>query len=409
MRKHQRYLPVRDAAGKLLPHFVAVANGDCDRAAVRAGNEAVLRARYEDAAFFWRPDLQTKPEIFRGALDKLAFEEKLGSMAQRADRIAAIAVALGRTVPEADPQTLSRAAELAKFDLATHMVVELTSLAGTMAREYARRSGESAAVAQALFEMELPRSAGDAMPGSVPGAVLALADRLDLLVGLFVVGANPTGSSDPFGLRRAAVGVVSLLRTMRELRPVTLDIGLAAAGEALLAQGIEVPAAKLGEAREFVVRRYEQQLLDAGTEHDLIAAVLPLAVAPAAADATLAELAGLIERDEFTELVGAIQRVQRIVPAGTPSQYDASRLTEQAELALHEAFVKIKGDNQDLATFAAVAGQLVVPIATFFDAVLVMADDPQLRAARLGLLAAIKEWAGSVLDWQAISLGARRD
>jgi glycyl-tRNA synthetase len=202
MRKHQRYLPVRDADGHLLPHFVAVANGDCDHDAVRAGNEAVLRARYEDAAFFWRADLQTKPEIFRDALSQLAFEEQLGSVAQRADRIAAIATGLTVALSEADRRTLLRAAELAKFDLATHMVVELTSLAGTMAREYARRAGESEAVAQALFDMELPRSAGDAMPASGPGAVLALADRLDLLLGLFVVGANPTGSSDPFGLRR---------------------------------------------------------------------------------------------------------------------------------------------------------------------------------------------------------------
>jgi glycyl-tRNA synthetase len=177
----------------------------------------------------------------------------------------------------------------------------------------------------------------------------------------------------------------------------------------LRGQGIEVPAAKLAEAREFVVRRYEQQLLDAGAEHDLIAAVLPLAGAPAAADAALAELAGQIERDGFLELVGAIQRVQRIVPAGTSSEYDAGRLVEPAELALHEVFVKVRGEDQDLATFTAVAGQLVAPVAAFFDAVLVMADDPQLRAARLGLLAAIKEWAASVLDWQAISLGARRD
>jgi glycyl-tRNA synthetase len=277
-----------------------------------------------------------------------------------------------------------------------------------MAREYARQAGESAAVAQALFEMELPRSAGDTMPASVPGAVLALADRLDLLLGLFVVGANPTGSSDPFGLRRAALGVVSLLRTVPELRAVTLDVGLAAAAEALRGQGIDAQAAKLAEAREFVVRRYEQQLLDAGTEHDLIAAVLPLATAPATADETLAELAGQIERDEFVELVAAIQRVQRIVPAGTSADYDATRLTEPAELALHEAFATVDGDATDLATFAAEAARLVAPVTAFFDSVLVMAEDPLVKAARLGLLAAIGAWAAPVLDWSAISLGALR-
>jgi glycyl-tRNA synthetase len=202
--------------------------------------------------------------------------------------------------------------------------------------------------------------------------------------------------------------VVSLLRTVPRLRAVTLDAGLAAAAEALRGQGIDAPAAKLAEAREFVVRRYEQQLLDAGAEHDLIAAVLPLAIAPAAADETLAELTGQIERAEFVELVAAIQRVQRIVPAATSSDYDATRLTEPAELALYEAFATARGSTPDLATFAAVAGPLVAPIAAFFDAVLVMADDPELRAARLGLLAAIQQWAGPVLDWSAISLGARR-
>ncbi|MGH3929189.1 MAG: glycine--tRNA ligase, partial [Pseudonocardiaceae bacterium] len=420
MRKHQRYLPVRDANGALTPHFITVANGSCDPDVVRAGNEAVLRARYEDAAFFWRADLQTKPEVLKSGLDKLAFEERLGSMADRADRIAGIARALAGTDGSASPlvalasdqrETVSRAAQLAKFDLASQMVIELTSLAGTMAREYARRAGESEAVAQALFEMELPRSAGDALPQSPPGALLAVADRLDLLVGLFAIGANPTGSSDPFGLRRAALGVVSILRAVPALRSVTLTVGLGAAAELFRNQGVDVPDTVLAEAHEFVVRRYEQQLLDSGHDHRFVSAVLPLADAPAVAEETLTELGRRAPSEEFAELVAALQRVRRILPAQTPADYNPATLTEPAEAALLDAFGKVSdalNTSPSLDDFADTANVLVGPINSFFDEILVMADDPEIRAARLGLLAAIRDLAADVLDWQALGTALAR-
>jgi len=404
MRKHQRYLPVRTADGALLPHFVAVANGDCDHDAVRAGNEAVLRARYEDASFFWRADLKVAPETMKAGLSRLAFEERLGSMADRAGRIAAVAGTLGAELSTADRSTLSRAAALAKFDLASQMVIELTSLAGVMAREYAARSGEPRAVAEALFDMERPRSSGDTPPATVPGAVLALADRFDMLVGLFAVGAAPTGSSDPFGLRRAAAGVISILRAHPTLSAITLPRGLEAAAEHVRAQGIEVPAKILGEVAEFMVRRYEQQLLDAGHDHRHVAAVLPLATAPAAAEATLREIEQRVGDREFGDLVAALQRVRRIVPADAPASYDEKLLTEPAEVALHEALTKTSAalTTTTLAAFVLAASELTAPINTFFDDILVMAEDPAVRAARLGLLATIRDLAAPVLDWQAL-------
>nr|WP_199235027.1 glycine--tRNA ligase [Kribbella sp. VKM Ac-2568] len=404
MRKHQRYLPVRDADGKLLPHFVAVANGSVDEATVRNGNEGVLRARYEDAAFFWRADLQSTPEAMKQGLEKLAFEERLGSMAQRAGRIAKVAEALAeKTGLEGDDLTaLRRAAELAKFDLGSQMVVELTSLAGTMAREYARRAGESEAVAQALFDMELPRAAGDPVPSTTPGAILALADRFDLLAGLFAVGAKPTGSSDPFALRRAAAGVVAILREHPELRAITLSTGLAAAAEQIGAQGIEVSESALADVADFTVRRYEQQLIDRGDDHLQVAAVLSLAEAPAAADETLAELQRQVENESFAELVAVLQRVRRIVPADVTAQYDPSKLTEPAELVLHEAVQKVGTAPTALGEFVTAAEVLVEPITTFFEEILVMAEDPEVRAARLGLLATIRDLAAPVLDWQAL-------
>jgi glycyl-tRNA synthetase len=409
MRKHQRYLPVRDAAGRLLPHFVAVANGPCDHDVVRAGNEAVLRARYDDAAFFWRADLQTAPEAMRQRLDKLAFERRLGSMADRADRIGGIARALAPdlvALGEDDQRTLERAAQLAKFDLASQMVIELTSLAGVMAGEYAARSGEPAPVARALSDLELPRSAGGPLPTTLPGAILALADRLDLLAGLFAVGANPTGSSDPFGLRRAALGATAILRAWLALAPVTLSAGLAAAAARLRGQGVDVPEAAMAQAREFIVRRLEQQLLDAGADHRHVAAVLPLADAPAMADQTLAELAKLADRREFADLAAALQRVRRIVPPGTAADDRPELLTEPAEAGLHRALEAVRAalgpGRPSLGEFAEKAAPLAAPINAFFDDILVMTDDPGLREARLGLLAAIADLAAPVLDWAAL-------
>jgi glycyl-tRNA synthetase len=404
MRKHQRYLPVRTPQGALLPHFVAVANGACDHDAVRAGNEAVLRARYEDASFFWRADLKVAPETMKAGLSRLAFEEKLGSMADRAARIAAVAGILGDVLSTQDRMTLERAAALAKFDLASQMVIELTSLAGVMAREYAARSGEPRAVAEALFDMERPRSSNDTPPVTVPGAVLALADRFDMLVGLFAVGAAPTGSSDPFGLRRAAAGVLSILRAHPALSAVTLTRGLSVAADQVRAQGIEVPEKTLAEVADFVARRYEQQLLDAGHDHRHVAAVLPLADAPAAAESTLREIEQRVGDRVFAELVAALQRVRRIVPAGTEASYDPARLTEPAEEALHQSLVKTKDAlrNTSLASFVLAATPLSAPINKFFDDILVMAEDKDLRAARLGLLATIRDLAAPVLDWQAL-------
>ncbi|TDE13592.1 glycine--tRNA ligase [Jiangella asiatica] len=405
MRKHQRYLPVRAADGTLLPYFVAVANGACEADVVRAGNEAVLRARYEDAAFFWRADLQVPLEQFKAGLSKLTFEEKLGSMAERAARIETIAADLAKGVElsSADFSALERAAALAKFDLASQMVVELSSLAGVMAREYAVRAGESPEVGQALFDMELPRHTSDALPSSLAGAVLALADRFDLLMAMFALGAKPTGSSDPFGLRRAALGVVRILRDAPALSSVTVDGGLAVAADRLRAQGIEVGDDAVAAAREFVVARLAQQLRDEEVPADFVSAVLPGADAPGQAVATLSALRSRSGDDGFRSLVAALQRIARIVPADTAASFDAALLTEPAEQRLVAA-VSALGDwsGRPVDEFAEAAGALVEPVNAFFDDILVMADDPAVRAARLGLLATISAHSPRSVDWAAL-------
>jgi len=405
MKKHQRYLPVRATDGSLLPHFVAFANGERDHDLVRAGNEAVLRSRYEDANFFWEKDLQVQPERMKAGLAKLTFEERLGSMAERADRIRAIAIELADRLPLADDEraTLRRAAVLAKFDLASQMVIELSSLAGVMAREYALRAGESPAVADALFEMELPRSAGDRLPATLPGAVLALADRFDLLTGLFAVGLVPTGSSDPFGLRRAALGVTAILLSQERLAAITVPEGLAVAAAR---QPVEVPPAALAEALQFVARRFEQQLLESGHAFEHVRAVAPLAGTPRRAQQVLSELGELRDDDRFQRLVTALQRVERIVPDGTAASYSPALFDSPAEGRLHDALTeasrRLQANGNSFRHFTQVAESLIEPIDAFFTDVLVMAEDPAVKANRLGLLAAIRDLSATALAWREL-------
>ncbi|MFF4502740.1 glycine--tRNA ligase [Streptomyces sp. NPDC001401] len=412
MRKHQRYLPVLDGDGRLMPHFVTFANGACDDDVVRAGNEAVLRARYEDAAFFWRADLKVAPEEFRSRLDKLTFEDRLGTVADRADRIAALALGLAERAGLAEDAvaTVRRAGELAKFDLASQMVVEFSGLAGVMAEEYARRAGESAEVARALAEMELPRSAGGALPTGEAGAMLSLADRFDLVTGMFVIGAVPTGSSDPYGVRRAAIGLLNVLRSMPALAGVRVGDGLRAAAERYAAQGVEVHAERLAEAAELITRRYEQQLTDAGHEHRLVQAVLVWADRPAHGDRTLATLERHVGSEAFDALAAAFQRVVRILPGDGPEggagTADRSLLTAPAELRLAESAEAVRqalhGREDDLAALIEVSAPLVAAINVFFDEVLVMDPEPAVREARLALLDDVARLARTTLDWRAL-------
>jgi glycyl-tRNA synthetase len=403
MKKHQRYLPVRAAGGDLLPHFITIANGECDHDLVRAGNEAVLRARYEDAAFFWRADLAKPLEEMQKRLAQLTFETQLGSVAARAARIAAIATALADHLglPADERAVLQRAAGLAKFDLGSAMVAELPSLAGVMAREYARHAGEPAPVAEALFEMELPRHAGDTIPNRRPGAILALADRLDLLTGLFAIGAEPTGSSDPFGLRRAALGLLAILRAHPGLSRLTITEGLA------IAAAVQpIPADRpLEDVLDFIGRRFDQLMLDHGHPAASIRAVRNLVATPARAEQTLHQLAELLRTQEGQELAAAIQRVRRILPGAITGDFDPALFDSPAEHALQSALSKVSeatGPDTDLLRFAAEAAALTGPINDFFDQVLVMADDPAIKANRLGLLASVYRLAERHLDWEQL-------
>ncbi|WP_233558313.1 glycine--tRNA ligase [Tessaracoccus sp. OH4464_COT-324] len=405
MAKHQRYLPVRDAAGKLLPHFVTMANGACDPQLVAAGNESVLRARYEDALFFWNQDLAaTSVDEFVPGLDKLTFEDRLGSVGQRARRIADVAAALADVVGLTDRATLARAGELAKFDLATNLVVEMSSLAGFVAREYALLKGETPAVADALYEMEQPHTSADDVPTTLPGALLALGDRFDLLAAMFALGAKPTGSSDPFGLRRAALGVVRILREVPGVSAITIRQGLEAAVARIAQQGVEVATGAVDQAEEFTVGRFAQLLRDEGNSADLVSAILPSAATPGRAARLLREVAD--QPEGLAELVAVLVRIQRILPDDAPTGYDAALLTEPAEVRLREAVEQLPADLAERRLADVVAGTraIVGAAQAFFDDILVNADDPAVRASRQGLLGAVLAAAPAGVDWKMLDV-----
>ncbi len=406
MRKHQRYLPVRAADGSLLPHFITMANGVCDDDVVRGGNEKVLRARYEDAAFFYDANLATPLADLRAGISKLTFENRLGSVAQRADRIADVATALSADVylTAEQEQTLARAGELAKFDLASQMVIELSSLAGTMAREYAVRAGETPAVADALAQMEQPKTAADPIPSQLPGGLLALADRFDLLAAMFALGAKPTGSSDPFALRRAGLGIVAILRGNDDLSSVTINSGLAAAAARLRLQGIQVSDEAISAASEFVIGRLKQQLRDEGIDSKLVDAVSPLAATPGRAQAALHDIADTSRDPVLASLVEAVQRITRIVPVGTDGSFDDALLTDPAERQLLAVVDSLPDHRADgIPQWLSDASQLLDPVTRFFDEVQVMASEADVRAARLGLLQTIVDRAPRGIDWQALN------
>jgi glycyl-tRNA synthetase len=272
-----------------------------------------------------------------------------------------------------------------------------------LARDYALNAGESPAVAQAIYEAELPRQAGDELPASLPGALLSLADRLDLVAGLAATVGLPTGSSDPFAVRRAALGLLAVHRA----HPALSGIGLRAA-LALAAQPVEVSDRVLDDAAAFLTKRLEQALIEEGQPVEWVRAVLPHADRPSVADRLLHELSTLAGDDTFQAVAAAIQRARRIVPAGTPAGYDAGALVEPAELALHEAVRQARAEldpaGPDLAHFTRVTSRVVEPITTFFAEVFVMADDPAVRAARLGLLAEVRDLGADLLDWPQLQL-----
>lgn len=402
MKKHQRYFPVAAPDGQaLLPYFIAVRNGDGNGLElVVEGNEHVVRARFADADFFVREDRKKPLEAYLDRLGTLTFQKRLGSMLEKAQRIEALVGDLAEQVgltPE-ELATARRAARLCKADLATHMVVEMTSLQGTIGRYYALDSGEGEAVARAIFEHYLPRYTGDQAPSSRPGLAVGLADRLDTLCGLFAAGMAPSGNKDPFAQRRAALGLVQSLMAWE------LDFDLKAALQTA-ARHLPVQASPESQAAvlDFIVERLRNILLEQGYHYDVVDAVLAAqGVNPAGALRAAQELSAWVSRPDWPAILPAYSRCVRITrELKELYPVDPQLFSETQEAELFQAYqsagatVRRPGSVDDLwQAFL----PLIPVINRFFETVLVMAEDPRLRANRLGLLQRIAALADGVAD-----------
>ena len=414
MKKHQRYFAVEKVAGgkwqvesgdpsQLLPHFITIANsnGLAHPEVVRAGNEGVIRARYADAAFFFRNDTARSLESFTPRLGTLTFHAKLGSMLDKVRRLEKLAPQIGAMLGgNADElATVGRAAALSKSDLVTSLVVEMTSLQGIIGEIYAQRSGESVGVAQAIREHYLPRFAGDNTPASLPGLALSLADKLDSLAALFAVGVSPSGSADPFGLRRAALGIVNNTISARVDFSVNAALALAASHLAL-----EASPQSLADAGEFVTRRLQGVLLEMGYAFDVVEAVLAVrGDNPAAAERGCAALSRLVAGEEWNETFTAYARCARIVRSLDGERVLAPAAYEtDAERTLHAAWEQaqsaLDGADEPAAALAPALRSLTAPINGFFDAVLINAEDASVRQARQALVQRIAALPSAVVD-----------
>ncbi len=411
MREHQRYFPVFSKEGKLLPVFITVRNGGTEFIDnVRHGNERVLRARLADARFFYDEDRKIPLGDRAEKLKTIVFQEGLGTMFDKALRLKALSTIIAKKLGIAtkDLPLVERAAELAKVDLVTGMVCEFTELQGVMGREYALLSGESAVVADAVFEHYLPRFAGDILPQTIAGRAVAIADKLDNIVTTFSRGLIPTGSQDPYALRRQALGIVNILIDGK----VSLSLS-ALSGEAMKLAGIndEAKHDKIMLAiEEFFRLRLKNVLGDAGIRYDIIEALM----ATNTDDIYTAWLrAAAMSSPEGTaameRAVEAFTRAANLAGKSECDNIDEKLFEVSAERELYHAYQNARSriDNAmavcDYAEPLKVIAELTVPIDNFFAAVMVMVDDNKVRDNRLALLRGICSLTIGIADFSRIT------
>jgi glycyl-tRNA synthetase len=408
MKKHQRYFPIYQSTN-LLPHFVVIRNGGEEHLdSVRHGNEEVIRARFADADFFYREDSKKTLEEFLPRLDTLTFQEQLGSMLDKTRRLEKLVPQLAKMLGLNDKERkiAQRAAHLCKADLATQMVVEFTSLQGVMGREYALKSGEDEAVAEAIYEHYLPRSAGDASPATKPGLVVGLADRLDSLAGLFAAGLSPTGSSDPYGLRRDALGIVQNLLTYEGLLRFSLQDGLRKAA-GLLPNECKPNHGQFNATLDFIVERLRGVLREVGFRYDVVDAVLATRrrYDPYRARRAVEQLAAWVARDDWSRILENYARCVRITRDFEERfTLDPTRFAQPAEEKLYAVYQKARAQvtpQSSLDEFLTAFVPLVDVIDAYFakeSGVLVMDEDASLRENRLAQLQHIAALAEGIVD-----------
>ncbi len=406
MRDHQRYFPMFDKDGKLMPKFITVRNGGKEHLGiVTHGNERVLRARLDDAVFFFDNDRKKSLAQHREGLHEVAFQHGLGNMYDKTERLQKLCDELVKaTCLEADAKAVERAALLSKADLVTGMVTEFTELQGTMGKEYALLDKEGEKVAQAIGEQYMPRFAGDELPQSNEGRILAVADKLDNIVATFSRGMAPTGSQDPYALRRQALGILNIVA----------DGGVHFPLRAVLAEtlknlpvDVENEAKLLDEVADFFAQRAKNMLLDKGVRYDVVDAVLAAPGLDDLADIFVRAdaLAAYLETDKAADSIQAFTRVENISKNNVvEAPVDAALFQDAAEKALSEAVEKVAAATAPLAAdrkyadLLAANDELAAPVNAFFDAVMVMDKDEKVKNNRLALLNQVKKQVNQVAD-----------
>jgi glycyl-tRNA synthetase beta chain len=409
MREHQRYFSLRGADGRLLPHFIAVNNTlTRDPDVVRQGHERVIRARLSDAMFFFQEDVKTPLAKRVDALKGVVFHSLLGTSYEKMERFRKLAVSLARQLAPDLEAAVHRAATLCKADIVTEMVGEFPSLQGVMGRQYARLSGEPPEVAEALFTHYLPRHADDELPQDKVGALVGLADRLDTICGCFGVGLSPTGAADPYGLRRHALAVIRILRSQQ----LHLDL---VASVAVALELLQDKISRTGEETalevlDFFQTRLQHLLLTEGLDHESITAVLA-AGGRDVVDAVdkVRALAAVRQSPEFPALATAFKRVINIAQGAEPGEVTPLLFEHPEENLLFEATVLMETqvtqalEQRDYPGVCRALAGLRGPVDAFFDKVMVMAEDANLRRNRLALLLRISQTFLLMADFSKIT------
>lgn len=414
MLVHQRYFPLYDKDGKLTNRFIVVSNGDpaCAETIVD-GNERVVRARLYDAKFFYDEDLKQPLESYVDHLGEVVFQEKLGTMLDKTNRIQRLADHLAEDAGLAgqDLSDVERAARLCKADLVTSAVVEFTSVQGVMGSYYAAASGETAQVAQAIEQHYRPRFAGDEAPDTVVGKIVAIADKLDTVCGLFAVGQGPTGSSDPFALRRSAIGIVAML-SGKDAVEVSLVAAIDAALASYAQQGIEFDTdAVRRDVIEFFITRTKVMMRDAGNSIDAIDAVLSAGIQEPVElinRVSALEAARSEHPEVFEDLATAYARANNLCDSKLGTEVDEGLLSE-VEQALVRAVCQAESnvasalENNNYAAALSELAALRKPIDLFFENTMVMDEDQALRENRLRLLNSFVAVFANVADFALLS------
>jgi glycyl-tRNA synthetase beta chain len=409
MRSNQKYFPLEDASGALQASFIAVTNIESrDPDQVRAGNERVIRPRFADAAFFWAQDLKQPLEAYAARLETVVFQDRLGTLAEKSARVASLARHLGPKFG-VDADLAARAGELSRCDLVTSMVYEFAGLQGTMGRYYAQQAHEDPCVSSAMEEQYLPRFAGDALPASPCGRVLAVADRIDTLVGIFGIGLRPTGAKDPYGLRRASIGVIRILiETPLELDLRALIVLAASAYPAgILSKDVETAALA------YVLDRLRGYYHERGVSADTIEAVLQTGVTiPADLDARIAAVTAFRSLSGAASLAAANKRIRNILTkAGISIVLDSRHPVANAHLLRDPSEIRLAARVEELSSlvgplaeardYIGVLGLLAgleEDLDAFFDQVMVMDEDAAIRENRIRLLRSLAELFLRVAD-----------